>query len=219
MKASLECIPCFVRQSLEAVRFATSDVTLQARMMREVLREAADFDLDQPAPVVGQHIHRRLREVTGNADPYRKVKDRFNRFTLALLPELAIRVRSADDPLRCSVRLAIAGNVIDLGVNGGLKEEDVRLSLAQVQSEPFEGDLEQFRSAIAAAQEILYLTDNAGEIVFDRLLIEQLQHPRVVVAVRGGPVVNDATSVDARTGTRCISDCEYNSENPVYIIG
>ena len=118
MKASLECIPCFVRQSLEAVRFATPDAALQAQMMREALREAADFDLQQPAPLVGQRIHRRLREVMGNDDPYREVKDRFNRFALALLPELAIRVHSADDPLRCSVRLAIAGNIIDLGVNG-----------------------------------------------------------------------------------------------------
>jgi hypothetical protein len=126
------------------------------------------------------------------------MKERFNRLALDLLPELSRQVRSAGDPLYFAVRLAIAGNIIDRGVNSELREDDVRRSLAQVQSEPFAGDLARFRSAVASAREILYLTDNAGEIVFDRLLIEQLPLARVVVAVRGAPVINDATLADAR---------------------
>jgi hypothetical protein len=92
----------------------------------------------------------------------------------------------------------MAGNVIDLGVNGGLREADVRRALSQVLSELFVGDLESFRAAVPVAQTILCLADNTGEIVLDRLLIERLPPGWVTITVRGVPVLNDATLADVR---------------------
>jgi len=107
-------------------------------------------------------------------------------------------VRAADRPIREAVRLAIAGNVIDLGVDGGVTEEAARAELENASGRPLEGDVERFEREVCRAERILFLADNAGEIVLDRLLIEQLPPDRVTVAVRGRPVINDATLDDAR---------------------
>jgi len=198
MNLSLDCVPCFVRHALEAARFASPDPAIHEQVLREVLSEAARWDLRQPAPALSQRVHRRLRALTGIADPYRDTKRRFNELALEILPELCAKVGTARDPLEAAVRLAIAGNVIDLGANGGLRESDIKQSLSQSLSDPFVGDLNSLRTAISEAERILYLADNTGEIVFDRLLVEQLPAGRVTVAVRGAPVLNDATLADAR---------------------
>ena len=203
MHTALDCVPCIVRQALEAARFVTDDPTVHEQVLREVLRSAAEMDLAQSPPVVAQQIHRRLRQLTGVNDPYRAVKDGFNRMALDMLPGFLAKVRKGPDPLVVALRLAIAGNVIDLGVNGGLTELEARQALAGALDEPFHGDVEGFRQAVAAAGDILYLADNAGEIVFDRLLVEQLPTERVTVAVRGGPILNDATMADAEVAGLC----------------
>lgn len=203
MNLSLDCIPCFVRHALEAARFASPDPAIHEQLLREVLSEAARWDLRQPAPALSQRVHRRLRALTGIADPYRDAKRRFNELALEVLPELCAKVGTARDPLELAVRLAIAGNVIDLGANGGVRESDIKRSLSQSLSDPFVGDLNSFRTAISEAGEILYLADNTGEIVFDRLLVERLPAGRVAVAVRGAPVLNDATLADARIAGLC----------------
>lgn len=198
MKTSLDCIPCFIRQALDAARLVSTDPADHERIVRDVLRWAGEMDLKQPPPVLGQRIHRRLREITGVDDPYRAAKEQQNRMVMGLLPDLKAEIESAEDPLTTAVRLSIAGNVIDMGVNSNLTESDVRQSVHQALSEPFSGEQNGFRQAIAEAQSILYLADNAGEIVFDRLLIEQLSPARITLAVRGAPVINDATLADVR---------------------
>jgi uncharacterized protein with ATP-grasp and redox domains len=198
MKTSLDCVPCFLRQTIDAVRMASADSSLHERIVREVLFWASDMVLDESPPVLGQRIHRRLRELTGVEDPYRMAKDHLNRLALSLLPELKTEIEAAPDPLITAVRLAIAGNVMDLGVNRNLRESDVRDSIRQALAEPFAGEQNGFRQAVGAARSILYLADNAGEIAIDRLLIEQLSPARVTLAVRGAAVINDATMADAR---------------------
>jgi len=166
--------------------------------MRAVLPWAGEMDVNQSPPAVVQRIHRRLRQITGVDDPYREAKDRHNCIAMKLIPALRIDVESASDPLLMAVRLAIAGNVIDMGINGNLAEVDVRQAVSQALSEPFLGEQERFCKALAKARSILFLADNAGEIAFDRLLIEQISPERVTLVVRGAPVINDATLVDAR---------------------
>jgi uncharacterized protein with ATP-grasp and redox domains len=198
MRLALDCIPCFARHSLEMARAASSDGEVHERVLRETLRELAEWDGELPAPALSQRVQRRLRELTGVQDPYREAKRRFNAMALELLPELRRAVEEAADPFGAAVGVAIAGNVMDLGVDGNLRAEDVRERLERSAATPVEGDLEAFRAAIGEAREVLYLADNAGEIVFDRLLVERLKGRKVTVAVRGGPTLNDATMEDAR---------------------
>ncbi len=198
MKTYLDCIPCFLRQSLDAARNVTDDRHVHEQILRDVLRMTAELDLERPPPFVGQLIHRRLREVTGVEDPYQAAKRHSNRLALAALPELAFTVQGASDPLLLAARCAVAANVIDLGVSPGITEAEVGAALRESVHEPVHGDWEWFRQATANARDILYLADNAGEIAIDRLLIQQLGPERVTLAVRGAPVLNDATMADAR---------------------
>ncbi len=203
MKTCLDCIPCFVRQALEAARFVTDDPVIHESVVRGILREAARMDFSQSPPAIGQKLHRLLRELTNVEDPYRQIKDHFNQAALSLLPILSARIREASDPLYMALRVAIAGNVIDLGVKGDIRAGEVRGAMDNILNEPFHGETEDFRDRIKNARNILYLADNAGEIVFDRLLIEQLPLHRVTLAVRGRPVLNDATLADAEAAGLC----------------
>lgn len=96
------------------------------------------------------------------------------------------------------VRMAVAGNLIDCGAKCGLSERGVRDALCQAGREPLHGSASDLFAAAERAQRILFLADNAGEIVFDRVLIETLPTTKVTVTVRGSPVLNDATLADAQ---------------------
>jgi len=198
MHIYLDCIPCFIRQSLDAARLATKDVHIHEKVVRGVLGLANNLDLSKTPPVIGQKIHRRIRELTGLEDPYRVVKQRFNNAALKLYPKLRKLVVESEDPLETAVRLAIAGNIIDLGLKSQLQETELAETINQCLSgEPSGMQMEAFRSVLNETEDILYLADNAGEIVFDRLLIEQLPTEKITVAVKGSPVINDATMEDA----------------------
>jgi uncharacterized protein with ATP-grasp and redox domains len=178
---------------------ASTDLIVHEQVMRVLLRRLSETDMDSQPPVLAQRIHRRLRELTGVEDPYRAAKDQQNQMALDLLRELKAGVDAAPDPFASAVQLAIAANIIDLGAKTGLTEAEVLSSLQRATNEPIVGDMECFRAAVRQARRILYLADNAGEIVFDRLLIEQFLPERVIVAVRGAPIINDATLTDAQT--------------------
>jgi damage-control phosphatase, subfamily I len=198
MKTHLDCIPCFLRQTIEAARQITTDARVHEQLVREVLRMGAELDLSQAPPLVGQRIRRRLGELTGVKDPYQAAKNRFNRLAMAALPEIALIVKRSPEPLLAAARFAIAANAIDMGVAAELTDADVREALLGSADANFHGDEQKFKEAVADAKQILYLADNAGEIAVDRLLIEQLgPERRVTLAVRGAPVLNDATIVDA----------------------
>ena len=198
METYFDCIPCFIRQTLDAVRLVTDDKGVQERVLRDVLSVASNMDLTQSPPVIGQYIHRKIREFSGVADPYRKIKDRFNHLARELYPQLKTRVEVSAGPLETAVRLAIAGNIIDCGVNGNLQASDIDQGIDHALTEPLEGPLAEFSAAIHQAEKILYLADNAGEIFFDRLLIEQMPLEKITVVVKAIPIINDATLSDAQ---------------------
>ena len=198
MKTFFDCIPCFVRQALDSARLVTQEEALHEQLLREVLRAASEMDLRQSPPVMGQHIHRLIRRLVGQSDPYREMKRRHNWLALQLYPRLRVRVRNSSSPLETGLRLAIAGNVIDMGVDARLNESRVSEAIEQALSAPLDGDVQAFAQAMSRSRKILYLADNAGEIAFDRLLLEQMPAEKVTLAVRGFPVINDATMVDAQ---------------------
>jgi len=221
MQTYPDCIPCFLRQALDAARAVTSDATIHEHVLRETLRMASEMPFDKPPPWMGQRIHRLLRRATANDDPYRQAKTWSNDLALALRPKLQERVRASADPFATSVLVAIAGNIIDLGCRSHVSEEDVLGSIDQALREPFDVDaLEELRAATASAGSILYLADNAGEIVLDRVFIEQLPLERITLAVRGFPVINDATREDAEAAglTELVNVIDNGSDVPGTIL-
>jgi len=201
MITTLDCVPCLLRQTLEAARNATDDVAVHERVVHEVLQSLAGSDLSMSPPAVGQQMHRRLRELTGVDDPYREAKDRFNRLALDLLPDLRARVAASPDPFVSALKMAIAGNVIDLGANGGVTEAEAREAVDHAADEPVIGDIDSLRAAVDAAERILY-------------------RERITLAVRGRPVLNDVTMVDAETAgiTDLVPVIDNGSDAPATIL-
>jgi uncharacterized protein with ATP-grasp and redox domains len=198
MRIFLDCIPCFIRQALDAARLATDNEQIHEQVLREVLVLAKDLDMSQIPPAMGQKIHRLIRDLVGIEDPYRDIKQRFNDASLRLYPKMRQYIIESKDILETAVRLAIAGNIIDFGVNGRVRERELEKTVSDCLAADFSDmPLESFRRAVSDAREILYIADNAGEIIFDRLLIEQLPLEKVTVVVKGSPVINDATMEDA----------------------
>jgi len=198
LKTYFDCIPCFIRQTLEAARVATSDEKLQEKILRGVLSAVSKMDLSKSPPVMGQYIHRLIREISGSHDPYKKLKDSFNKLALDIYSDLSDRVKKASDPFEAAIRFAIAGNIIDSGAVHNLSKSYIIETIEQAMSQELSGNIENLRIAVNSAKNILYLGDNTGEIVFDKLLIEQLPKDRVTFVVRGYPVINDATLNDAK---------------------
>ncbi len=204
MQTALDCVPCFTRQALETARFVTDDPVVHEEIIREVLRAIAEMSYhEETPPGATQKIHRILRQITGSDDPYRQVKQHFNQMALNMYPVLAQKVQAADSPLETAIMLSIAGNVIDFGVNGSLTQAEAQYAIETALEAPFYGEMEEFLAELQAAQNVLYLADNAGEIVFDRLLIELLRNERVTLAVRGRPILNDAILEDAKVAGLC----------------
>ena len=200
MKTYLECIPCFTRQALDAVKMVTEENDLRLRIMRRVLETASRFPDDTPPPAMGAKIHRIIREETGATDPYLEIKRRANRFALDRMDYFRRQVEESDQPFETALRLAIAGNIMDWGAkpHADVSEAGVQQTLEECLTEPLHGgEPEKLLENIRSAADVLYLADNAGEIVLDRLFIDTMPSADVTVAVKAFPAINDALMADA----------------------
>ncbi|MDF7823180.1 ARMT1-like domain-containing protein [Pontiellaceae bacterium B12227] len=198
MKVYNECIPCFARQGAEAARaYAPDDPELQQEVLRTVLRIAAEGDYRKSPPEIAVEYFRAIVKLTGVADPHAEAKRKSNEEVLALLPQLRKQIEDSIEPLETAVRMAIAGNIIDFGTPHGQKDNGLLDVIAHaVESDICMDSFAAFRQRADEAKLILYLGDNCGEAMLDRLLIEQLPREKVVFAVRGKPILNDITPVE-----------------------
>jgi len=199
MQTYLECIPCFVRQAHDALRQVTTDEELMHRALRRVLVEAAGFKMDLSPPEMAQTIHRIIREESGDPDPYAEIKARSNAAALRLLEEARPLVEGAIDPFEMAVRFSIAGNIMDFALTSKMDDLDLASIVKKTLHKTLDdAAVEALRQAVQEAKTILVLGDNAGEIVFDQLLVGQMGNAKVAYAVKGSPVINDAVREDAR---------------------
>ena len=207
MKTYIDCIPCFFKQAIEAARLAGAGKKAQKKVIAEVARILPDFPLNLPPPIMGKMIYAAVEKVTRKSDSYQKIKQKSNRMALAVYPKLKKKVKKSSDPLLTAVELAIAGNIIDYGVKNSL---NIEKELEKILSEEEKAvkkenkavfDYTHFKKELRKAKTILYLGDNAGEIVFDRILLEEIKcrfpEKEITFAVRGRPIINDALAGDA----------------------
>lgn len=153
-----------------------------------------EIPLNSTPPETGRMVYRILREVSGVENPFKEWKDASMQKAFALYPSLKEKVEASEDPLKTAVHIAIAGNIIDFATNPDfeLKREIERI----LRKEPAINHYHAFMHHLAHATSVLYLADNAGETVFDKILIETMGK-KVIYAVRDKPVINDATIDDA----------------------
>jgi uncharacterized protein with ATP-grasp and redox domains len=198
MKSALDCIPCFVSQALKAARLATTSPELQEQILREILRRASEAELNDPPAWFGRGIYTCVQEITGHEDPYLAIKEQSNQLALEFMPLWRERLQAAENPREAAVKIAIAANVIDYGIKGDLVAEQIPAALESSFVSPLFGDVARFFAEADRSKDILFLADNAGELVFDRLLLELLPIEKITVVVKGGPAINDALMADAR---------------------
>lgn len=201
MKSELQCVPCALQQALRSLRLATEDVRNSAlreevrdKALRLSLGELSSFSLkENPAELSTKAIRAALSSL-GAEDPYEKLKEEHTQLALSLYDKLKAIVRRSEDSLRGALRLAACGNVIDLGTADSF---DLMGEIKRALSSDFAlDDYSEFVQRLRQAESVLYLADNAGEIVLDRLVLEQIE-PQVTLAVKSGPILNDATAKDA----------------------
>jgi len=197
MRVYLDCVPCFLRQALEAVRLASQDLSIQEKAIRVILQKLSKISWNTSPPHIGREIHTLIKEVTGNPDPYLPLKKQFNQLAINLYPMLEKKVKTANDPFGTAVRLSLAGNMIDFGARPGEKI-DIEKEIDGALKAPLDKQaLEKFKKAVTQAQNILFLGDNAGEVVFDKLLIQEIGPQKITYVVKKKPIINDATLEDA----------------------
>ncbi|MFW6196285.1 MAG: damage-control phosphatase ARMT1 family protein [Thermoplasmatota archaeon] len=196
MKAYLDCMPCFVRQSLEAARMATDNEEVHREILDKVMKDLRENSLEgKKPPDIADRVHFIVRKLTGGTDPYKEMKEKQNEKALYFYPQLKNIVRDSEDRIYAAVKLAIAGNIIDLGPGHDINLEE---TVKNIIDEELEIDhFYEFKKELDKAENIFYLADNAGEIVFDKVLLEELNGKNVKFFVKDGPILNDAMREDA----------------------
>jgi uncharacterized protein with ATP-grasp and redox domains len=185
------------RQALNTARVVTDDPGVHLAILQKLARRVADLDLDRTPAILSQPAYELVSEVTGVRDPFAEIKRETNRIALQMLPDLRERITGAADPLDAALHAAVAGNIIDTGIG---HEFDIERDVTRMMDEPFAvSALSEFRKELGPGRKLLYLGDNAGEIVFDRLLVEQILQTGTAVTftVKSAPIINDATMEDA----------------------
>ena len=198
MKATLDCLHCMTGQALRAARIATDDVAKQREIINRVMALIPDMDADVSPAILSIPIYEITNDVSGKPDPYRELKKAQNDFALSMEGELRSFLDEADDKLDTALHLSAAGNVIDLGVQHS-DNIDVHAAIDEALHQRFGADHSAYlKESLKECKDLLFLLDNAGEIVFDKLLIEELtKHTRVTAVVKKDPILNDVILEDA----------------------
>jgi len=206
MNTYLDCIPCFFRQMLEGARVINAGPKAKKQLIDDFARLIPKLSLSSSPPEIARHGYALLKKINHSQDPYKGIKQKSNCIALRLYPKLKNKVRHSKDRLLTALELSIAGNIIDFGAKNNLNvHAELRKILAKENKSVLNKSIfhySDFIRGLKKAKNILYLADNAGEVVFDRVLIEQLRriYPGRVIyyAVKGKPVINDALAEDAR---------------------
>ena len=198
MKISYECGPCFLRQAREALDLSTDDELLKMEVIEEIFKFLSEnFKPDTNSNGTGSAMHKMIKERTGCMDPYRREKIEGNDIALKYLPEVR-KIIEDDDSLENYVKIAIIGNILDFGAF--TLDDDIESVIRDaLEKDLAVKDIEEFEESLNAHDRVLYLVDNTGEIVFDKLLLAKIREYDVdiTIAVKSEPILNDACMKEA----------------------
>jgi len=198
MKSTSLCYPCFLKQAHSSLMFLTDDDARRISVLKEIAKMLPELDPAQTPAYNSSLVLFRVNELMNAQDPYLQARQNYDRLALEMTDKLRAEIESSPDPLEEAVRISVVGNVIDLGIK---HQVDIEGTLERARGEGFKiFEIDQLKSALQESKRILYILDNAGEIAFDKLLIEQIRKmgKAVIAVVRGGPILNDAVMEDAK---------------------
>lgn len=201
MKLSTSCMACMVRRQEEAVRNFPEEEE-KAAFFREVLRTVANARDGDSAPVVTEQLSRLHERFFGKPYSFQELKRKYNAELLRREAGISREIKKSDDPLLAALRFSRVGNYIDFGAMGSVDDEKLNSLLKRASEEQVDAaEYAAFRAGLNGASRLAFCTDNCGEIVLDRLFLQEIrrQYPSlsITVLVRGSEVLNDATLEDA----------------------
>ncbi len=198
MKVHYECAACFLRQTREALDLATDNESLKMDVTEKVVKIVSEnFHRGAVSNVIGTEVHRTIKEETGNNDPYHKEREISNNIALEFLPQVE-KILGEEKTLKNYIKVSIAGNVLDFGALG-LDMDMESLIVKTIEKDPTMDHSKELEEELKRSKTVLYLADNIGEIVFDKILIERIKeyNVNVTVALKEKPILNDACIEDA----------------------
>lgn len=199
MKAKPVCLICSLNQVLAVTKRITPDPETEKKMLKKAMGFLLDYDWELSPAEIASDLFRLVCRELDSHDPYREEMDYYNRQALKLYPRLKKIIDGSEDPLYTALLAAVAGNQIDLGI---ISEINIEETIADVLKDGLAySDYAAFRQDLEKTGSLLYLGDNAGEIVFDRLFLEEIKKIRpdleIKIAVKKEPAANDALYRDA----------------------
>ncbi len=198
MKISYECGPCFLRQAREALDLSTDDEMLKMEIMGDIFEYLSqNFKPGTNSNSTGSTMHAIIKQKTGCRDPYHKEKIESNKLALKYLDDVK-KILDEDDSLENHVKIAIIGNILDFGAFT-LDDDIESVIKSSLEKDLTIKDIEEFENSIKTHDKVLYLVDNTGEIVFDKLLLAKLKEYDldITIAVKSEPILNDACMEEA----------------------
>ncbi len=197
MRSYIDCVYCYLKQVVICMENAEIDEDVQYEVLYNLMDYIKSFDKNDTPAENSTRAILKAYEMIGVNDPYERAKKESNDAALLLYPKLKNIVENSNDSLYKALKIAVAGNIIDLGIN---RDYDINKALHHSLEVGFaKDDYILFEEKLRNVREVLFLGDNAGEIVFDKILVEEMikREKKVVYAVKEGPILNDATIHDA----------------------
>ncbi len=198
MKISYECGACFLRQAKEAMDLSTDDEMLKLELTADIFEFLSNnFTKDTNSNKTGSILHNMIKQKTGCQDPYFREKIEGNEIALKYLPDVK-KILKQDDSLENYVKIAIIGNILDFGAFT-LDDDIESVIKSSLKKELTVKDIDEFENSLKTHDKVLYLVDNTGEIVFDKLLLSKIKEYGldITIAVKSEPILNDACMKEA----------------------
>ena len=202
MKLSAECVPCLLRRVIYEVDLCTPGRAMEAiRECSLVIAEKASEKISSAE--FASAIHQCAYAAIGKDDPYSDLKKRSNEVALSLLPVAERFVNKSKNRLIAAMKVSIIGNLLDFGIDGSIgSPEALKKTFKELITEPLgSDDSEEIEGMIKKSGEIVFLADNCGEIVFDKILLREIKRHgggRIILVIKGKSILTDVTKKDMR---------------------
>lgn len=204
MNVELRCISCILNRGYLQIQQATDEKVIQFKTLSVILRFLAEeFEPSANPAYLGTKRDRLIREITGNPDPYKQKKKFSNQKAIEVLPvanNIVSQESSQELRFRKTCLYAIVGNIMEFDLpDNPFEFSDLEELIKDAENDLAIDEISQIFQIAKSSKAVLYLTDNAGEIAFDTLLVQELKNigVNVTVAVKDSPILNDALLEDA----------------------
>ncbi|HEY9061416.1 MAG TPA: ARMT1-like domain-containing protein [Pseudobacteroides sp.] len=197
MRVEADCIPCYLKQGISTLRIAGMNDKEISSTINSVLGIINQLSLEETPCYNSTVVLRKIYDIIGIIDPYKEAKIKWNDYALNQYKDFSRLVEKSDDRLHKAFKVAVAGNIIDMGIT---PDFDVDLAMNEITDKEFDhDDYNDLKPMLKNAKTVMILGDNSGEIVFDMVLVEEFKRLglNVVYSVKGGPILNDSTMEDA----------------------